>query len=69
MRGQVSAVLACEQHPHFWDALHLDDLLPGRSRSLPQRADRAEAWEAMPLTLPDSPGDPDQPPPSTDRAA
>ena len=68
VRGHVSAVLACEQHPHFWDALHLDDLLPGSSRSL-RVADLAEAWEAMPLTLPDSPGDPDQPPPSSDRAA
>jgi hypothetical protein len=64
----VSAVLACEQHAHFWDALHLDDLLPGGTRSL-SVADLAKAWEAMPLTAPESPVNPDQPPPSTNRAA
>jgi hypothetical protein len=68
VRGHVSAVLACEQHAHFWDALNLDDLPPGGTRSL-SVADLAKAWEAMPLTPPESPVNPDQPPPSTDRAA
>lgn len=71
VRGHVSAVLACEQHAHFWDALHLEDLLPGSTRSL-RVADLAKAWETMPLTLPESPEspvNPDQPPPSTNRAA
>jgi hypothetical protein len=68
VRGHVSAVLACEQHAHFWDALHLDDLQPGSTRSL-RVADLAQAWEAMPLTPPENPLTPDPPPPSTDRAA
>ena len=46
VRGHVSAVLSCEQHAHFWDALHLDDLKPGGTRSLGV-ADLAAAWEAM----------------------
>ena len=68
VRGHVSAVLTCEQHAHFWDALHLDDLEPGSDRPL-SVADLAQAWEAMPLTPPESPTIPDPPPPSTDRAA
>src|SRR4051812_27365983 len=68
VRGHVSAVLACEQHAHFWDALHLDDLQPGSTRSL-RVADLAQAWEAMPLTQPENHHTPDPPPPSTDRAA
>jgi hypothetical protein len=69
VRGHVSAVLACDQHAHFWDALDLGDLPPGGARSL-RVADLAAAWEAMPLTPPESPVFPDQPPPpSTDRAA
>lgn len=68
VRGHVSAVLACDQHAHFWDALHLDDLLPGGTRAL-RVADLAKAWEAMPLALPEGPVNPDQPPPSTDHAA
>jgi hypothetical protein len=68
VRGHVSAVLACEQHAHFWDALHVGDLEPGHSRSL-SVADLAEAWETMPLAPPEGQVMPDPPPPSTDRAA
>ncbi len=62
VRGHVSAVLACEQHIHFWDALRLEDLEPGSARSL-SVADLARAWEAMPLTPPENPVNPDPPTP------
>src|SRR5690348_13049502 len=32
--GRVAAVLTCEQHPAFWDALGLRALPPGRSKLL-----------------------------------
>jgi hypothetical protein len=67
VRGHVSAVLSCEQHAHFWDALHLDDLEPGGARSL-SVADLAAAWETMPLAPPEGQGTPDPPPPTSDRA-
>jgi hypothetical protein len=67
VRGHVSAVLACEQHAHFWDALHLDDLEPGDTRSL-RVADLAKAWEAMPITPPDARVVP-EPPPSPGKLA
>jgi hypothetical protein len=52
VRGHVSAVLACDSHPEFWQELDLDDLEPNRPRRLTVR-DLAEAWQAMPLTPPD----------------
>jgi hypothetical protein len=67
VRGHVSAVLSCEQHPEFWDALHLEDLEPGQTRSL-SVANLAEAWEVMPITPPDSQVTP-EPPASTGRVA
>lgn len=63
VRGHVSAVLSCEQHPEFWEALHLADLEAGSTRALSAR-DLAEAWKAMPITPPDSHTTP-EPPPST----
>lgn len=60
VRGHVSAVLSCEQHPEFWDALHLADLEPGGTRALSAR-DLAEAWKAMPITPPDSHVPPEPP--------
>ena len=67
VRGHVVAVLSCEQHPHFWDALPLGDLQPGRSRAL-GLSDLAQAWEAMPLTPPET-QIPPGPPGTTDRVA
>jgi hypothetical protein len=64
VRGRVSAVLSCEQHAQFWDALHLDDLEPGRTRAL-SVGDLAKAWETMPLTLSEDQVRPDTPPPPT----
>jgi hypothetical protein len=64
VRGHVTAVLSCEQHPEFWDALPLEDLEAGVTRSLSLR-DLADAWEAMPISPPDSqtpPTPPEQPP-------
>lgn len=52
VRGHVSAVMSCENHPQFWDELRLDDLEPGRTRALTAR-DLAKAWESMPITPPD----------------
>lgn len=60
VRGNVSAVLACEQHPQFWQALSLDDLQGGGTRTV-TRHDLTRAWEAMPITAPDhvmTPGPP-----------
>lgn len=62
VRGHVSAVLSCDQHPEFWEALHLADLEAGSTRALSAR-DLAEAWKAMPITPPDS-HTPPEPPPS-----
>jgi hypothetical protein len=66
VRGHVSAILSCEKHPEFWDALHVEDLEPGRARSL-KINNLAEAWEAMPIHLPDSQVTADPPP--SDHAA
>jgi hypothetical protein len=62
IRGHVTAVLSCEQHPEFWDALHLDDLQPGRTRAL-SISDLAEAWKAMPITPPEVRTTPEPPSP------
>ncbi|GAB7007595.1 hypothetical protein JCM18899A_50700 [Nocardioides sp. AN3] len=64
IRGHVTAVLSCEQHPEFWDALHLDDIEAGGTRRLSVHA-LAKAWEAMPIIPPDSPTttEPPSPPP------
>jgi len=61
VRGRVAAVLTCDQHPAFWDALDLADLTAGgTSRSLTLK-DLTTAWEIMPITPPDSPGPPEPP--------
>jgi hypothetical protein len=62
VRGHISAVLSCEQHPDFWDALHLEDLEAGRARSLTV-GDLDEAWQAMPIQPPDDRGTTDPPHP------
>jgi hypothetical protein len=68
VRGRVTAVLSCEQHPEFWEALPLSGLESGGTRPLSVR-DLAEAWEVMPIRPPDSlstphPPDPQRPTPS-----
>jgi hypothetical protein len=64
IRGRVTAVLACEQHPEFWDALPLEGLQPGRTRAL-SVGDLAEAWKTMPITPPDVRTTPEPPSPAT----
>jgi len=48
VRGFVSAVLDCEMHRSFWEALGLGDLTPGGRRALTVRG-LGEA--ALPVTL------------------
>jgi hypothetical protein len=52
VRGRIAAVLPCEQHTEFWQALHLDDLAPGQTRNL-KLADLSAAWSEMPLAAPE----------------
>lgn len=49
IHGRLTVVLACEQHPIFWDALsqRLDRIEPHTTRHLTV-ADLTEAWSAMP---------------------
>ena len=61
VRGHVTAVLSCEQYPEFWDALPLQELEAGVTRPLSVR-DLAAAWEAMPISPPDSQTTPEPPP-------
>lgn len=49
IRGRIAAVLPCEQHPEFWQALNLDGLNPGEKRPLTLAA-LSTAWAAMPIT-------------------
>ncbi len=52
IRGQVTAVLHCDQHREFWRELGGSQTLEaGHKRSLTV-ADLSRAWEAMPLTPP-----------------
>jgi hypothetical protein len=68
LRGHVTAVLSCEQHPEFWDALPVEDLEAGVTRPLTLR-DLADAWEAMPISPPDSHDTPELPPQPPGRVA
>ena len=74
IRGRVTAVLACEQHREFWNALGLDKLGTGDRRELGVTA-LSSAWDAMPITpTPSEPGPsrsadhPSSPPASTHRS-
>jgi hypothetical protein len=51
VHGRVAAVLPCEQHREFWQALDLDELPPGQTHSLTV-TDLSDAWSVMPLTPP-----------------
>jgi hypothetical protein len=57
VRGRVTAVLPCEQHRRFWDALGLGDLAPDGNEDLDSAA-LSEAWSVMPIT----PSDMETPP-------
>lgn len=63
IRGHVTAVLSCEQHPEFWDALHLTNLEAGRTHVL-SVGDLVEAWEVMPVTPPHLESAPEPPSPT-----
>jgi hypothetical protein len=63
VRGHVSAVLACDQHPQFWDELPLEGLESGRPRPMTVKH-LAKAWEAMPITPPGDQDTPTPPPPA-----
>ena len=52
VHGRVTAVLPCEQHTEFWQALDLNELAPGETRNL-TITDLSAAWSAMPITPPD----------------
>ena len=52
VHGRITAVLPCEQHREYWDALELDDLEPGQTRNL-KAVDLSAAWSIMPLTPPE----------------
>lgn len=52
VRGRIAAVLPCEQHTEFWQALHLDEMAPGQTRNL-NLSDLSAAWSAMPLAPPE----------------
>ncbi|RYP85091.1 hypothetical protein EKO23_13990 [Nocardioides guangzhouensis] len=53
IRGRITAVLACDQHPDFWDALGLDGLASGDRHELTVDA-LSSAWAIMPVTSPDA---------------
>jgi len=72
IRGCVTAVLPCDQHPEFWNALGLDQLAPGDRRSVGVES-LSSAWEVMPVTSPVINSGPEkaegtQPPPITESA-
>ena len=60
--GHITAILHCERHPEFWEALSLASLNPGDRRELAPGT-LSEGWAIMPLT-PESSGQeaPPQPP-------
>jgi hypothetical protein len=49
VRGRITAVLPCEQHRRFWDALGLGDLDHEGTKHL-DTASLADAWAEMPVT-------------------
>jgi hypothetical protein len=51
VRGRVAAVLECEQHPEFWNALGLDEVAAGQRRTL-SVGDLSTAWDVMPIDHP-----------------
>jgi hypothetical protein len=53
IRGCVTAVLPCEHHQEFWNALGLDQLEAGNRQSLDAAA-LSSAWAVMPITPSDT---------------
>ncbi|RNL77565.1 hypothetical protein [Nocardioides marmorisolisilvae] len=51
VRGLVTAVLECDRHADFWDALTLTELANGQCSRL-TLDDLAKAWTEMPLAPP-----------------
>ncbi|QIX25225.1 hypothetical protein ncot_00470 [Nocardioides sp. JQ2195] len=52
IRGQVTAVLSCDQHLDFWDQIpETKELAPGEKASV-SLAHLAHAWEVVPSTPP-----------------
>lgn len=52
VRGHVSAVLACEQHPDFWSELQPET--DGEKMRTLTIGDLTRAWEAVPVAPPDA---------------
>lgn len=53
VHGRVTAALRADDHPQFWKELIPEgDLEPGAERTITRR-ELAEAWEAMPVDLPE----------------
>lgn len=61
IRGRVAAVLHCEQHPEFCEALELTHLEPGHTQTL-SIGSLADAWEKMPVTPAEVDVEPTTPP-------
>ena len=68
IRGRVAAVLSCEPHLEFWNALGLQELEPGGTRVLTSR-DLSAAWAAMPIMPPSVDVEPPSPPAAAGREA
>jgi hypothetical protein len=51
IRGKVTAVLPCNHHREFWDALGLQQLTNGDRRELTV-ADLSAGWAVMPIAPP-----------------
>ena len=52
IRGRVTAVLSCEQHREFWNALGLERLDNPTVTHL-NRSSLSKAWSDMPITPPE----------------
>ncbi len=52
VRGQITAVLHCDQHVEFWQELTYENEPQAGERNLLTPADLARAWQAMPITPP-----------------
>lgn len=68
IRGLITAVLDCEQHEHFWNALGLRDLDGGARRDLTV-AKLSDAWAQMPIAPSTGQSGPEKPEPPQPPAA
>ena len=67
IRGHVAAVLDCEQHADYWNALGLTGLTPGGRREL-STDELSSAWSTMPIA-PDETSHPSPPQPPAAESA